>query len=61
MNQPDKNQPVATVDEEPTSSTTPDRQINQGSQEATRNTSNRGSASQPKQPQDQHDKGCGCG
>lgn len=61
MSEQGKGRPVATVNEEPTSSETSSQQINQAGQEATRNTSNSGKASQKEKPQDQHHKGCGCG
>jgi hypothetical protein len=61
MNKQEKDRPVATVNEEPASSATPNRQINQAGQEATRNTGNRGSASPQEDSQNQHNKNCGCG
>jgi hypothetical protein len=54
-----KDHDVATVNEEPASSTTTNRQINQASPEETRNTGKRHFA--PEQKQSKSDQGCGCG
>jgi hypothetical protein len=60
MSKQEKDRPVATVNEEPTSSATTNRQINQAGQEATRNTNNSGPAAPQEKPRDQNHQGCGC-
>ncbi len=54
-----KEKPIATVNEEPTSSTTPDRQINQGGEEATRHAGNVPSPAEQRKDE-KRDGGCGC-
>ena len=53
---------VATVNEEPTSSATTDRQIDQGNPEDTRDTGKRQATAEQGQKQQSHGGGCcGCG
>jgi hypothetical protein len=54
-----KDNHVATVNEEPASSATTNREINQAGQEETRNTGKRQPSPEQEQRQDQGDKGRG--
>ncbi len=61
MHENRKQNDVAAVDEEPTSSATTSKQINQGGQEETRNTGKVHSPAQQEQKQHGSGHGCGCG